>query len=108
MLTKLDQNQIKARETRGLAIAEKDRQVKRIGDFNYEVLSQSGNGSYLVSKVEDEWICECPDHRFRDVHACILMDLFLKTNGLIQCAYKVPSVEEGMILDGIVREFPRR
>jgi hypothetical protein len=37
-----------------------------------------------------------------------LMDLFLKTNGLIQCAYKVPSVEEGMILDGIVREFPRR
>ena len=36
-----------------------------------------------------------------------LWNLFLKTNGLIQCAYKVPSVEEGMILDGIVREFPR-
>ena len=37
-----------------------------------------------------------------------LWSLFLKTNGLVQCAYKVPSVEEGMILDGIVREFPRR
>ena len=36
-----------------------------------------------------------------------LWSLFLKTNGLIQCAYKVPSVEEGLILDGIVRDFPR-
>ena len=55
------------REMRGLAIAKKNRQVKRINDFNYEVLSQNGNGNYLVSKVEDEWGCECPDHRFRGV-----------------------------------------
>ncbi len=55
------------REIRGLAIAHKSRQVKRIDDSTYEVLSQSGNGSYLVSKVEDEWICECPDHGFRGV-----------------------------------------
>lgn len=48
-----------------MVIVNKNRQVKQIDDFNYEVLSQSGNGSYLVSKVEDEWICECPDHRFR-------------------------------------------
>ena len=64
----LKQSQIKAREMRGLAIAnKKDRQVQRIDDFNYEVLSQSGNGSYLVSRIEDEWICDCPDHRFRNV-----------------------------------------
>ena len=55
------------RKTRGLAIVEKDRQIKRIDDLNYEVLSQSGNGSYLVSRVDDDWICECPYHRFRDV-----------------------------------------
>jgi len=55
------------RETRGLVIAKKEKQVKRIDDFNYEVLSQSGNGNYLVSKVEDEWICDCPDHKFRSV-----------------------------------------
>ena len=61
---KLDDN---PREIRGLAIARKDRQVTRIDDFNYEVLSQSGNGSYLVSRTEDEWICDCPDHRFRKV-----------------------------------------
>lgn len=36
-----------------------------------------------------------------------LWSLFQKTNGLIQCAYKVPSIEEGLILDGIVRELPR-
>ena len=56
------------RRIRGLKIVnKKSNQVKRIDDFNYEVLSQSGNGSYLVSKVEDYWICECPDHRFRKV-----------------------------------------
>ena len=57
----------KPREMRGLAIAKKDRQVKRIDNLNYEVLSQRGNGSYLVSRVEDEWICDCPDHKFRSV-----------------------------------------
>jgi len=63
------------RETRGLEIANKSKQIKRIDDFNYEVLSQSGNGSYLVSLTEDEWICKCPDHRFRGVkckHICAL------------------------------------
>ena len=56
------------RMMRGLAIVEdKDKQVKRIDNLNYKVLSQSGNGTYLVSRTEDEWICECPDHRFRSV-----------------------------------------
>ena len=36
------------REIKGLTIVKKDRQIKRIDDFNYEVLSQSGNGTYLV------------------------------------------------------------
>ena len=56
------------RRMRGLEIAnKKSKQVDRIDDSNYEVLSQSGNGSYLVSEVEEEWVCECPDHRFRGV-----------------------------------------
>ena len=55
------------REKRGLEIVKRSSQVKRINDFDYEVLSQSGNGTYLVSQVEDEWICKCPDHRFRGV-----------------------------------------
>ena len=68
MAIKLNQSQMKARETRGLEIVNrKANQIKRIDDLNYEVLSQNGNGSYLVSRVEDEWICECPDHRFRKV-----------------------------------------
>jgi len=57
-----------ARKLRGLEIVnKKSSQIRRIDDSNYEVHSQSGNGSYLVSRVEDEWICECPDHRFRGV-----------------------------------------
>ena len=55
------------REKRGLIIANKKRQVKRINESNYTVLSQNGNGSYLISKLEDELICECPDHKFRQV-----------------------------------------
>jgi len=56
----------KLREERGLKIVNnKDGQVKRIDDSTYEVLSQSGNGVYLVSKLEDGWVCECPDHQFR-------------------------------------------
>ncbi len=53
---------------RGLAIVNRqDSQIERVSDYDYEVLSQSGNGTYLISRTEDEWICECPDHRFRGV-----------------------------------------
>ena len=52
---------------RGLDIANKNRQIKRIDDLTYDVLSQSGNGTYFVSRTEDGWMCECPDHRFRGV-----------------------------------------
>ena len=66
MFVELNQAQIKARELRGLEIVNKKcSQIKRIGDFNYDVLSQNGNGSYLISQVENGWSCECPDHRFR-------------------------------------------
>ena len=58
----------KRREERGLEIVNrKGKQIKSIDEFNYGVLSQSGNGSYLVSRIEGEWICDCPDHRFRRV-----------------------------------------
>ena len=56
------------REARDLEIANKqNKQIRRISKFLYEVRSQSGNGTYHVSKVEDDWICKCPDHRFRNV-----------------------------------------
>jgi putative transposase len=52
------------REERGQMIAEQG-QVKRIDDFLYVVKSQSGNGDYAVTKVDDEWVCQCPDNTFR-------------------------------------------
>jgi transposase-like protein len=55
------------REQRGLEIAHKESQVARIDASTYSVLSQSGNGEYAVCLSEDEWRCECPDHRFRGV-----------------------------------------
>jgi len=55
------------REERGEAIAKLDGQVKRIDDFTYTVKSQSGMGEYIISKVDGEWICECPDNKYRHV-----------------------------------------
>jgi transposase-like protein len=54
------------RETRGLEIAQaKENQITRIDSATYKVLSQNGKGEYVVLLSEDEWRCECPDHRFR-------------------------------------------
>jgi hypothetical protein len=56
------------REERGLVIANnKANQVTCVEENFYTVLSQSGNGEYVVSMVDGEWICECPDNKFRHV-----------------------------------------
>jgi putative transposase len=56
------------RETRGLAIAEaKEKQITFVEENFYTVKSQSGNGEYAVSMVGHEWICECPDNKYRHV-----------------------------------------
>jgi len=56
------------REIKGLEIAKaEENQISRIDYTTYKVRSQSGNGEYTVCLSEDEWRCECPDHRFRGV-----------------------------------------
>ena len=41
------------RQERGLEIVNEEKsQIRRVNDFAYQVQSQSGNGSYLVSQVE--------------------------------------------------------
>ena len=58
----------KLREERGLEIVNNHKNhIRRVDALSYRVLSQSGNGSYLISQVEDGWSCECPDHQFRVV-----------------------------------------
>ena len=56
-----------SRETRGLAIAQTENQINRVEKSFYVVQSQSGNGEYAVTMVDGEWICECPDNKFRHV-----------------------------------------
>jgi len=55
------------REEKGQTIAQQSGQVKRIDENFYTVQSQSGNGEYAVVKIDDEWICECPDSKYRHV-----------------------------------------
>jgi transposase-like protein len=56
---------ITTREERGEAIAKLEGQVNRIDENFYTVKSQSGNGEYAITKVNREWICECPDNKYR-------------------------------------------
>jgi transposase-like protein len=58
---------ITTREERGQAIAHLRGQVKRVDDYLYTVKSQSNNGEYCVTKVDDEWVCQCPDNTYRHV-----------------------------------------
>jgi transposase-like protein len=55
------------RQERGEAIAKLSNQIQRLEESLYTVKSQSGNGEYCVMKVCDEWICECPDNKYRHV-----------------------------------------
>ena len=58
-------NTITTREERGQTIAKLSNQIQRIDECFYTVKSQSGNGEYAVTKVDDEWLCECPDNKYR-------------------------------------------
>ena len=55
------------REQRGEAIAKLPNQIQRVDECVYVVKSQSGNGEYCVTRVCGEWICECPDNKYRHV-----------------------------------------
>jgi transposase-like protein/DNA-directed RNA polymerase subunit RPC12/RpoP len=57
--------QLTTREERGQTIAQHNGQVKRIDDYLYIVKSQSNNGEYTVNKVNGEWLCDCPDNKYR-------------------------------------------
>jgi putative transposase len=53
------------REERGQTIAQHHDQIKRIEETFYTVKSQNGNGEYAVTRIDHEWICECPDNKYR-------------------------------------------
>ena len=55
------------REERGQEIANLQNQIKSIDDLTYVVKSQSHNGEYCITKVDNEWLCECPDNKYRHV-----------------------------------------
>jgi len=56
----------KRREERGLKIYNDNKKsIQNVDTLSYNVLSQSGNGSYTIYMVDEQWICECPDHKYR-------------------------------------------
>jgi putative transposase len=55
------------REERGQQIAKLEGQIQRIDEGFYTVKSQSHEGEYAITKVDGEWVCECPDNKYRNV-----------------------------------------
>jgi putative transposase len=58
---------ITSREERGQVIAQSNGQVTRINNDTYTVKSQSHNGENQVSRIGDEWVCSCPDNKYRHI-----------------------------------------
>ena len=62
----MEQN-FEPRMIRGLAIVSKGDKISEVADNVFSVPSQSKNDNYLVSLVEENWSCTCPDHVSRKV-----------------------------------------
>ena len=54
------------REDKGKQIALKSDLI-RVSDYHYKVNSQTTNRKYDVVKIDDKWVCNCADHKFRKV-----------------------------------------
>lgn len=74
------------REEKGKQIALKSDLI-RISDYHYHVKSQTTKREYDVVKTNDKWICNCPDHTFRNV-----------------CCKHIHAVEFSIVLRQEVRE----
>jgi hypothetical protein len=59
--------QLTTREERGQQIVQLNGQIQNVDELTYTVKSQSGNGEYCITKVCGEWLCECPDNKYRHV-----------------------------------------
>lgn len=55
------------RMVRGYAIIAKGDRITQPNENTFSVPSQSGNGSYKVTRLESGWACTCPDHTYRKV-----------------------------------------
>ena len=55
------------RQEKGKQIALKSDLI-RVSDYHYKVHSQTSNRKYDVVKVDEQWSCNCADHKFR--HVC--------------------------------------
>jgi transposase-like protein len=58
-------------------------EIKRISEKMWSVPSQSGNGTYEVSKLGERYACSCPDFAYRnhivgDYKHCIALDYYFR------------------------------
>ena len=64
----MEENKTNPRQERGIEIANKQDQIKRLDQNTYQVKSQKYPKTYDVVSTEKGWICTCPDHIYR--HVC--------------------------------------
>jgi transposase-like protein len=70
-MREMDKQALAMRQVKGDQIAHLEGAVKRLGEFDYQVASQSGNGFYQVSfSTVEGWRCSCPDYLYRSKIKC--------------------------------------
>jgi hypothetical protein len=57
--------QIQTRKQKGDMIAPED--IEQINPQTYFVRSQTGRSGYAVTRAGRNWVCDCPDHKYRQV-----------------------------------------
>jgi hypothetical protein len=57
--------QIQTRKQRGDMIAPED--IVEMNASSFFVRSQTGKSGYAVTRGGQDWVCDCPDHKYRQV-----------------------------------------
>jgi transposase-like protein len=69
-----------SREEKGRMIADNPNSIMCVGERFYRVSSQSGQGMYHVTRKENGgWICDCPDHVYREVRCKHIIAVQIRT-----------------------------
>src|SRR5208283_3768345 len=88
------------REERGQAIAQVQKQIEQVDDCFYTVKSQSGNGEYAVTKVDGEWVCQCPDNTYRHVECkhihAVNFSLSMRAEVKVRTIFPIENITEGI------------
>jgi transposase-like protein len=91
------------RPQRALQIAQTRGSIALVSENAFRVKSQSGEGSYLVAKAGENWVCECKDFTVRQIPCKHIWSVLFYPSLKAQVEPSVvPSVVESEVADACI------